>query len=260
MTFHNFDSVLSSIDKNSHWDHYERKPRDFYHCKFDEYDKDLYFPVQKEKQASGNDGKIVDDPRSYKKLYKKKDRLIDLVKIIEKSADTGEIIKVNPQLKKDYAPYTNQDCYDKLNKLGASLSNEKEIFQAMMNNPQLLNQLPIDPLQPVIYILKAWHKEGAKRSIKNSCRHNNNNLHIEARAVDIQLDWIVEDDLQNQRSRPKAFSRRQRYCMLRRLLELAEEAGFSYGHLDNKYRFIHLSCPYTEPTLKKERTVSVFVY
>ena len=70
-----------------------------------------------------------------------------------------------------------------MNKLGASLSNEKEIFQAMMNNPQLLNQLPIDPLQPVIYILKAWHKEGAKRSIKNSCRHNNNNLHIEGKKM-----------------------------------------------------------------------------
>lgn len=218
------------------------------------------YPEGEKEQSSraSGPGQDVNNPREYRgKTYKRSSRLVDIAKKIQKNKKIK--IRVNSKLKssrlKRFKPFTNQKCYHSLRQLETAIKNTR--------NWKDLAGTEMTTSKPGIFIIKAWqspkykshtrHRRSGKKSKKweNECEMAA--LHRQARAVDIQLDWIMEDD---KRQSDKRLTEESRSNLLDKTFTLARESSFTFVHLDKEHRFIHLSCPYIEFTEKKGQRTS----
>ena len=70
-----------------------------------------------------------------------------------------------------------------------------------------------------------------------------------ARAIDIQLDWVIEDDKRSfSQNLPPLIGLEERQNLLEKLFDLAVQSHFTFVHkevlsVSQPSSFIHVSCP-----------------
>jgi len=164
--------------------------------------------------------------------------------------------------RKRFKPYTNENCYNAMRLLQIRLENKKQDFLNIVSGISEARRSRIqniDQARPKLFILKAWQNStNRSRTPRRSSRHRRPRssrdparlckkhvLHRQARALDIQIDWIVEDN----RSKKSVIDKQTRGKVMNLLYNLASEiSDFSYIHLDEE--LLHASCRYEKPMPK----------